>query len=496
MKNRTPGQEGYILPLVMLVLLAVGMMGTVLLAAITTNQQHVARDRAFTQSLAVAEAGLNQYLWMVASGASSDANDFGIPDNPEPDVHKQTIQLTDIDADVKGTYTIQVIPPSGQDSRIAVKVTGEAESPTEVPRTVSAHIGRPSFSEYILLVDESVYIGGPLDRVWHGKTHSNTGIRIETRDIIDTVSCARQSYTYDASTKPGIWSSDVPYGDASRALWKFPVPKIDFNTVTSDFLRLDAKATGIHNLPYVQPTTPGAAHGWYIKLLPGARYQVAEVTKEYESRSYSSGNNRGGYLTFLSLSTVRDYPSNGVIYANDNVWVEGTDLDGRITIACSGQLNPPGKTQATCINIVGDLTYSTKDGSVAVGLIAENDVKIPMYAPMGKAGSLSTMDMEVDAAIIAQEGAEYVSRDSSGSSSQWGPRRDLLTFYGSISSHDTPTRATFPEYGSDYCGFKNGANVYDPFLLYNPPPYFPTVGSFQILDWRELPLSEAVAAAP
>ncbi len=96
--------------------------------------------------------------------------------------------------------------------------------------------------------------------------------------------------------------------------------------------------------------------------------------------------------------------------------------------------------------------------------------------------------------MIAQEGAEYVSRDSSGYSSQWGPRRDLLTFYGSISSHDTPTRATTS--GSDYCGFNNGANVYDSFLLHNPPPYFPTIGSYQILDWRELPSSEAVVTTP
>ena len=58
--------------MVMLVLMVVGMMATTLMAAVAVNQQHVSRDRAYTQSLGVAEAGLNQYLWMVASGESCE----------------------------------------------------------------------------------------------------------------------------------------------------------------------------------------------------------------------------------------------------------------------------------------------------------------------------------------------------------------------------------------------------------------------------------------
>jgi hypothetical protein len=224
---------------------------------------------------------------------------------------------------------------------------------------------------------------------------------------------------------------------------------------------------------------------------------VGQVTGEYESKSYSSGNNRGGYLTYGTLSAARAYPSKGVIYVNDNVWVEGTDVSGRLTIASSGQLNPAGRQAATSINLVGDLTYHAKDGTVAVGLIAQNNVKIPMYAPMGKSGTLSTLSMEVDCALIAQQGAEFVNFDSSSSSSSaWGPRRGLLTFFGSVSSLGTPYRRTSPIVGSsDYAGFADGANTYDGFLLHNPPPYFPTVGSYQILDWQELPKTQGLSPA-
>jgi hypothetical protein len=494
------GESGYVLALVMLILMAVGMMAAVLLAMITVNQQHVSRDRAYTQSLGVAEAGLNQYLWMAYSGESSESNGFIIPGNPGANKYKQTITLSDpYDGSTKGIYSIQVTPPTPTDARITIKVTGAAvtgpaPSAADVPRTVYAHIGRPSFSEYVLLVDDQVNIGGPLERVWYGKTHSNTGILIDTANINDMVTCARATYTYSGQTKPGIWSQLVPTNDPKRlALWSFPVPPVDFGTVTSDFNKLSGLATGQDNLPYVNPTSSGKPHGWYIKIGSNQTYQVAQVTDEVESKSYVNGNDRGGYLTKGTLSAARPYPSKGVIYVNDNVWVEGADVTGRLTIASSGQRNPSGKTAATSINVVGDITYHAKDGTVAVGLIAENNVKIPMYAPMGKSGTLSTLSMEIDAALIAQKGAEFVSFDSSGDHSVWGPRRGLLTFFGSVSSFQTPFRRTSPIQGSsDYAGFADGANTYDGFLLHNPPPYFPTIGSYQILDWQELPSSQAV----
>ncbi|MHB1414940.1 MAG: hypothetical protein ACYC1C_06775 [Chloroflexota bacterium] len=489
----TSAEDGYVLAVVMLVLLAVGMMSVTLLAAILVNQQHVRRDRAYTQSLAVAEAGLNQYLWMVADGSSSEFNDFAIPGNTGADPHVKTFPLTDpYDGTVKGQYVLKIDPPSQSDSRVTVTATGKAASPEDASRTVTAHLGRPSFSEYVLLVDDDVYIGGPSTRVWHGKTHSNTGIRIETSNIIDLVSSAQSSYdTGYAGTKPGVWSQDLPSNDPSKALWQFPVPPIDFNTVTSDFARLSGLATGSANLPYVDPAAPGKAHGWYIKLLPNSFYQAAPVRDELESKTYSNGSRQGGYLTWDPLGAALPYPANGVLYVNDNVWVEGTNLRGRITIASSGQLNPPGKRDTTSVHVVGDLTYGTKNGTVAVGLIGQNNVEIPMYAPYMKGGSLSTMDMEIDAAMIAQQGREFVNFDTFGSSSQWGPRRDELTFFGSISTKGTPVRMA-SNGGSDYAGFLVGNNSYDSYLLHNPPPYFPTVGSYQILDWRELPLSQGL----
>ena len=126
------------------------------------------------------------------------------------------------------------------------------------------------------------------------------------------------------------------------------------------------------------------------------------------------------------------------------MWVEGTDLDRSHNHRLFGPAESLGQAEATSVNIVGDITYSTNDGSVTVGLIAQNNVEIPMYAPMGKAGTMGsatdgqgTIDMEVDAALIAQQGEEFVSRDASGAT--WGRCRNMITFFGSVSSNGTPT---------------------------------------------------------
>jgi type II secretory pathway pseudopilin PulG len=486
-RTRLAGESGYILIVVMLVLVVVGMMASTLIAAVAVNQQHVGRDKAYTQSLGVAEAGLNQYLWMLASGVSCQDNDFMIAGNTGPDPHKQTVTLSDADSAVKGTYTMEVTPPSANDARISIAVTGRAEDPVDTPRTITATMGRPSFSEYVLLVDEAVYVGGPIDRQWWGRTHSNTQIRMETANINDFITCSNNTY----GGQPGVYSTTSAITSHANSLrfWNCQnVADVDFSTVTADFATYRDMASGDYEMAYVTPSPSTAAHGWYIKLLPGKMFQVARVTAELEQYNYVSGLNRGGYLTYGALSTAKPYPANGVIFVNDNVWVEGTGLTGRITIAASGQFNGNGKTAS--INVVGDLTYAVKDGTVKVGLIAQENVKIPMYAPMGKAGTMGTnwtsnvgtVDMEIDAALIAQTGKEFVNFNGTS-----GPRRGMLTIYGSVSSYLTPYRASIASNDVDYGGFGRGANTYDRFLLNEPPPSFPTVGSYQILEWQELP---------
>ena len=148
LRERLGGDSGYVLILVMLVLTAVIMMSATLLSVVLVNNQHVARDRTYTQSLAIAEAGLNQYLWMVYAGGSNEANNFIIPGNTGSNLYVKSFAVNDIhDGSAQGSYTMTVTPPSQTDLIIRVRVVGKATSPVDVSRTVEAHIGRPSFSE-------------------------------------------------------------------------------------------------------------------------------------------------------------------------------------------------------------------------------------------------------------------------------------------------------------------------------------------------------------
>ena len=491
-------ERGYVMILAMLVLVALGLASAALLASALTNQQHVSRDRSYTQSLGVAEAGLNQYLWMVASGSSSRSNGYAIAGNTGTNPLYEKIDLKDIyDQSVEGTYAISVVAPTAVNSNVVVTVTGQAaKAETATARTVTATLGRPSFSQYLLLTNDEVWIGGPLNRVWHGMTFSNTGICVDTANLNATMSCSNATYSSSmfGGTHPGVWSGSqytVPTNDASRAYWQFPVPAISFTTVTSDFVNLNGLAVGTGvNIPYSTSSAHDATQGWF-QLLPNQQYQIKRVTGETETTTGS-----GGSLTTVAPTSpisggIYSYPSNGIIFVNDNVWVQGTNLTGRITIASSGQLNGSGKNSATSIHVVGNLTYAAKDGTCKVGLIAQNNVEIPRYAPLDGTGSVASQDMEIDAALIAQQGKESCNAADQTGGGNYGPIRDMLTIYGSVSSYHTPYRSTVSG-GNTLGGFVNGTNTYDDWLLHEPPPYFPTVGSYQILNWQELPNSQAV----
>ncbi len=220
------------------------------------------------------------------------------------------------------------------------------------------------------------------------------------------------------------------------------MPAISFTTVTSDFVNLNGLATGTGiNIPYSTSSAHDATQGWYIKLLPNKQYQIKQVTGESETTSGSGGSLTTVAPTSPISSGTYNYPTNGIIFVNDNVWVQGTNLSGRITIASTGQLNGSGKTSATSISVVGNLTYAAKDGTCKVGLIAQNNIEIPRYAPLDGTGTVANQDMEIDAALIAQQGKESCNAADS-LNGYYGPIRDLLTIYGSVSSYHTPYRST------------------------------------------------------
>ena len=93
-----------------------------------------------------------------------------------------------------------------------------------------------------------------------------------------------------------------------------------------------AVGDGVNNLPYSTSHRPRRHPGLVHQAAPEPA--VPDQARDGESETTSGS---GGSVSTASPSPVPSgvlqYPAKGVIYVNDNVWIEGTNVDGRITIA-------------------------------------------------------------------------------------------------------------------------------------------------------------------
>jgi hypothetical protein len=229
--------------------------------------------------------------------------------------------------------------------------------------------------------------------------------------------------------------------------------------------------------------------GYLIQLNTNNTYDLYKVSAENDqAMSYTTA------LTKTTVATGIAVPTTGVIFVEDNVWVRtNPTYHGRVTIA-SGRL---ASTYATNITIVDDVLYSTKDGSDAIGLVAENNIVIPAYAPPSSGG----FTFEVDAATLAQAGSVKWQQYYEGSTTctkGWTASNQEFIYYGSVASRLNWTW-NFSRSGSAcgnmvrdplsstyYSGIMHTTTNYDYNLLYAPPPSYPVTGTYNILSWREV----------
>ena len=140
---------------------------------------------------------------------------------------------------------------------------------------------------------------------------------------------------------------------------------------------------------------------------------------------------------------LRNYPipTNGLVFVEDHVWVEGQINTARVTIA-SGKF-PDNSSTRTSITVNNDLLYTNYDGQDVIALIAQNNFNV---------GLVSEDDLRIDAALMAQNGRVgryYYSSSCAISGTQYW-KRLTLTLYGMI--------GTYQRYG--FCIYWN--NIYLP----------------------------------
>lgn len=415
------------------------------------------------QAFQVAEAGINYYQWHLAHYPTDYSDGAGGGCGPCGPYTKDYVD-TDTQQTV-GRYSLTITPPPVGSTLVTIQSTGWTLAQPNIRRTVTVRYGIPSLARYAFLTNNDIWVGSAT--TFNGLFHSNGGIHYDGQGNAPITS-ARSTYTCTSATgcsptqsRPGIWGSAPA---STQAFWQFPVPNVDYSAITADLatIKTDSQSAGLY-------LAPSNTQGYSLVFQNNGRFRVYKVTS---LRPHATGTDVNGvshpedidYNNRTEQTTVCNpypcqMPTNGLIFVEDRVWVEGV-VSGRALVAAAKFPYVP--STAPSIYLPNNLTYLAKDGSHVLGLISQKDVLLTYFVPD---------DIEVDAAFIAQNGSFQRYNFS-------GDLKDTLTVYGSISSFGQA--GVF--YGSS--GYATRNYSYDSNLLYGPPPSFPLSDEgYQQISW-------------
>ncbi len=452
------------------------------------------------KALQIAESGIYYYRWYLAhqtaGKTAQQVDNFWQNGSPLGVSSKYTAAYEGI-----GEYEIDVIPPDEGSTIVQVKSVGYTYKEPNMKRTVKVRFRRPSWSEYAVLANDFMRFGEGTDI--YGKVHSNKGIRMDgtARNMVTSLvptfddpdhgnanefgvhthrNAPPASGVNDAfrplEALPNVAQSRMDVFEAGR---QFPVSEVSFNGVLTDLALMKDKASNGETM-----INDCDADGCYFKdhnnygrritLNSNGTMSVCRVS-QYDSGSFFSPatynitkyrrNDNLGNCTTCSgqcAPTIYTIPDDGIIFVEDNVWIEGTINGKKITIASA---DVSGNPETDIYIGYGNLLYTNFDGSDIIGLVAQRNITA-IY------GSLD--HLTIDAALLAQSGRVGMDHYN-------GLHKNTLTLNGSIASYN--------RYGFSYTdgtGYDNRILNFDNNLLYYPPPYFPTGTEYSIDLWEEL----------
>ncbi len=463
-------KPGYFLPMLLGFATIMLITVTAIMSLVINNYLVTKHQSQSNQSLSIAEAGINYYLWHLSHN-NQDYCDGQACTGPGP-YGPYTHTYKNANGDTLGTYDITITPPGLGGTTVTVRSQGT--STTGEQRTVVATLGIPSFAQYSFVTNSEVWFGDTEST--NGLVHSNKGIHYDGT-ANGVVSSGATTYTPTAcfggngQVKNGIWGIGGP-----QTYWQFPVLQVGFNQLTTDLndLQLAANTNGVL-LPTLLNAQGQKTHsGYAIQFNANNTMTVGKVTASLDNGSLGGNcvsHNRHSSLmqSVVWESTPRALPNNGIIFVADNAWVWGT-VSSRITLA-SGRLPDTANTN-TNIFLQNDINYTIKDGSVALGLISQSDLIV---------NSNSEADLNIDAYLLSQKGGVYRPR-------YIGNVKTKISIYGGIGSNSWWTWSWVNAAGTVTSGYQTTVQTYDDHLALNPPPQFPTTGSFAILSWKEEPI--------
>ena len=445
--------------------------------------QTVEREKAFQ----IAEAGIDYYRWHLAHAAQDFQDGTG---QSGPYVHLYYDKL----GNLVGQYELTITPPLVGSTVVKIVSKGTVAS-TTTSRSIETILAIPSLAKYAFVANSVMRFGEGTEIF--GPIHSNDGIRMDglAHNIVTSAKASYNDPDHNGDVEFGVHthvkappSSGVSEGglnsedlpppapvrtDVFVTGRQFPVPAIDFNGLTQNLANLKTLAQSSDRY-----FASSGVLGYNIVLKTNGTfdlYKETALTSAPQSCNKPNWDSQAGWSTWTIKTQVFDanytFPTNGVIFVEDNVWVEGKINNVRLTIA-SGKF-PESDTTNTNISFTKDILYTNYDGQDVLALIAQNNIN---------AGMESADTIEVDAALIAKNGR--VGKYYYNSSCHPYDERTKIRLYGMVG---TNKRYGFAYASTQGRGYVTREIVYDGNLLYSPPPSFPlTSDQYVTISWREI----------
>jgi hypothetical protein len=434
------------------------------------------------QSFQTAEAGIDYYRWHLAHAPTDYKDGTGAAG---PYVH----QMKDKNGTVIGQFSLEITAPPVGSTLVKIKSTGSTLADPSVLRKIESRVAKPSIAKFAFAGYDNMRFGQGTEIF--GPIHSNGGIRfdglahnvvtsgvttyddpdhsggneigVHTHVRVPPATGVDENYQ-SAEANPNSIPSRTDVFQAGRLISQ---PTIDFSGFTTDLatLKSTAQASGFYR------DTAGSGYvGYHIVLKTDNTFDLYKINS-WASLGDCSGTSTSWSIGTQTLQGNYSFPSNGIIFIQDHVVVDGQINNARLTITAAYLPVPTDTTKFKNIIINNDISYTHYDGTDSIGLIGQGGVMV---------GMISDDNLKIDAALIAQNdkvGRFYYSGDSCAYQS-----RSTLSLYGMIASHD--------RYGfayTDGTGYITRNISYDANMLYAPPPSFPlTSDNYQILSWQEV----------
>ncbi len=462
--------------------LVFGAVAAIMLAGLVqwvgTNVRLVRSTANRELAFQIAESGLEYYRWHLAHSPGDFQDGTGMP-GPYVHVYRNK------DGVAIGQFLLTITPPVVGSTMVRIRSEGTVRADVKVKRVLETTLAIPSLAKFAIVNNNSFRIGQGTEVF--GPIHTNGGVRFDglAHNLVSSALASYKDPDHAGSNEFGVHTHMDPLDPVPPAAVpnraaifqagrQFPVPAVSFGTFTTDLQQLSTLAQ--QNGRYFDASQ---ALGYRLVLKTNDTfdlYKVLTTASLPNGCPQPSGQTGWGSWSVQTQSFIGNYtvPANGVVFLADHTWVEGA-IDGvRITIAV-GHF-PENQGQGKSITVNNNLLYTRYDGTDVIGLIAQENVNV---------GLVSADTLRVDGAIVAKNGRAgryyYKPPDTQNRCAPYHARR-VITLYGALVSN---TRYGFAY--TDGTGYGTRNIIYDPNLLYGPPPSFPlTSDQYSALTWREV----------